>query len=86
MLVHLQRFTVFIYFQLLSDKIRVLDLRDCDISDNALLEIAKVCRYLQNIDLNALKDSRTNITSQGTLEFVLFCSNVFSIWSYENML
>lgn len=62
--------------QLLSDKIRVLDLRDCDISDNALLEIAKVCCYLQNIDLNALKDSRTNITSQGLVTLVRGCPNL----------
>lgn len=71
MVVQLHTFSIFICFQLLSDKIRVLDLKDCDVGDYALSEIAKVCRYLQKIDLNSLKDARTTITSEGTLQYSL---------------
>lgn len=51
--------------QLLSDKIRVLDLKECDVSDQSLIEIASKCHFLQTLDLNALKDNRTSVTSNG---------------------
>lgn len=66
--------------QLLSDKIRVLDLKDCNISDYALSEIAKVCRYLQKIDLNSLKDARTTITSEGLVTLAQGCPNLQAVY------
>ncbi|WAR09303.1 AMN1-like protein [Mya arenaria] len=48
--------------KVLHSKVRTLDLSDCDLSDRGLQAICQ-CTHLQKIDLNASKESRTNITS-----------------------
>lgn len=55
---------------------KILDLSDCDISDQGLTAICR-CAQLQKLDLNANKQSRTNVTSEG-IEIHLFICFLFS--------
>lgn len=54
----------FHFFQFLHDKISVLDLSECTISDVGLGHISK-CFNLRKIDINSAKESRTEISSEG---------------------
>ena len=63
-------YSILIYnlsWQILHDKVRVLDLTECDISDAALHVIGSKCPLLRKIDLNSTKVPRTSITSDGEL-------------------
>jgi hypothetical protein len=60
-------------FQILHDKVKVLDLADCEISDVGISAICK-CPQLRKIDLNSNKQSRTNITSEGIQNKIAVCS------------
>lgn len=61
----------FHFFQFLHDKISVLDLSECTISDVGLGHISK-CFNLRKIDINSAKESRTEISSEGiSLRFEL---------------
>lgn len=53
-------------FQVLHPAVESLDLRDCDISDNALLQLYN-CKQLKKINLNSCKENRLGITSEGML-------------------
>lgn len=53
--------------QVLHPAVEALDLRDCDISDNALLKLY-ICKHLKKINLNSCKENRLGITSEG-----MFC-------------
>ena len=48
---------------------RILDLSESEVSDRSLEVIARYGGILQKLDLNAAKENRTNITSQGNSVF-----------------
>ncbi|XP_032913484.1 protein AMN1 homolog isoform X1 [Catharus ustulatus] len=56
----------------LHPSVESLDLRDCDISDNALLQLYN-CKQLKKINLNSCKESRFGITSEGVIALALSC-------------
>uniref|UniRef100_A0A452HZ60 Protein AMN1 homolog n=1 Tax=Gopherus agassizii TaxID=38772 RepID=A0A452HZ60_9SAUR len=50
--------------EVLHPAVEMLDLRDCDISDTALLQLCN-CKQLKKINLNSCKENRLAITSEG---------------------
>ncbi|NXO02494.1 AMN1 protein, partial [Rhinopomastus cyanomelas] len=58
--------------QVLHPAIESLDLRDCDISDNALLQLCN-CKQLKKINLSSFKENRLGITSKGVTALALSC-------------
>ncbi|XP_077122783.1 protein AMN1 homolog isoform X4 [Ranitomeya variabilis] len=57
----------------LHPSVKKLDLRDCDVSDNALQLVSR-CRQLKKINLNASKgEERTAITSKGITAVAQSC-------------
>uniref|UniRef100_A0A8U7MAC8 Protein AMN1 homolog n=1 Tax=Corvus moneduloides TaxID=1196302 RepID=A0A8U7MAC8_CORMO len=56
----------------LHPAVESLDLRDCDISDNALLQLYN-CKQLKKINLNSCKENRFGITSEGVIALALSC-------------
>jgi len=50
----------------LHENLKVLDLSECDVSDDSLHHFSK-CPNITKIDLNAAKQSRHNITSEGNI-------------------
>ncbi|XP_065685343.2 protein AMN1 homolog [Patagioenas fasciata] len=58
--------------EVLHPAVESLDLRDCDISDNALLQLYK-CKQLKKINLNSCKEDRLGITSEGVIALALSC-------------
>ncbi|XP_064510724.1 protein AMN1 homolog isoform X4 [Pseudopipra pipra] len=58
--------------QVLHPAVESLDLRDCDISDNALLQLYN-CKQLKKINLNSCKENRFGITSEGVIALALSC-------------
>jgi len=60
--------------EILYERVRCLDLSDCDITDNSLEIIAHKCSSLRKIDLNSLrKTPRTAITSSGIIMLAEHC-------------
>ncbi|KAJ7329149.1 hypothetical protein JRQ81_015323 [Phrynocephalus forsythii] len=57
---------------ILHPRVETLDLRDCDVSDNALLQLCN-CKQLKKINLNVWKDKRLTITSEGVAALALSC-------------
>ncbi|XP_013028496.3 protein AMN1 homolog isoform X4 [Anser cygnoides] len=58
--------------EVLHPAVESLDLRDCDISDNALLQLYN-CKQLKKINLNSCKENRLGITSEGIIALALSC-------------
>uniref|UniRef100_A0A8C3JVL9 Protein AMN1 homolog n=1 Tax=Calidris pygmaea TaxID=425635 RepID=A0A8C3JVL9_9CHAR len=58
--------------EVLHPAVESLDLRDCDISDNALLQLYN-CKQLKKINLNSCKENRLGITSKGVIALALSC-------------
>ncbi|XP_064618070.1 protein AMN1 homolog [Liolophura sinensis] len=58
--------------KVLHDKLKVLDLSECDITD-AALEQVHICPQLRKIDLNSAKHNRVNITTTGVLSLAHHC-------------
>ncbi|KAL9854374.1 protein AMN1 homolog [Geothlypis trichas] len=58
--------------EVLHPAVESLDLRDCDISDNALLQLSN-CKRLKKINLNSCKENRFGITSEGVIALALSC-------------
>nr|XP_009917777.1 PREDICTED: protein AMN1 homolog isoform X2 [Haliaeetus albicilla] len=58
--------------EVLHPAVESLDLRDCDISDNALLQLYN-CKQLKKINLNSCKENRLGITSEGVIALALSC-------------
>ncbi|CAH2278263.1 AMN1 homolog [Pelobates cultripes] len=59
--------------QVLHPSVRILDLRDCEVSDSALQSISQ-CKQLKEINLNSCKGQiRTSITSEGVCSLALSC-------------
>ncbi|XP_062472536.1 protein AMN1 homolog isoform X2 [Pezoporus occidentalis] len=56
----------------LHPAVESLDLRDCDISDNALLQLHN-CKQLKKINLNSCRENRFGITSEGVIALALSC-------------
>lgn len=56
-------FAVFL-LQVLHPALRELELCECSISDEGLASLC-ICKNLRKLDLNATKNSRENITSEG---------------------
>ena len=56
--------------------VRVLDLSECEVSDDALAVIARYGTNIRKIDLNAGKASRTNITSSGIQALASGCPHL----------
>ncbi|XP_072256353.1 protein AMN1 homolog isoform X4 [Pyxicephalus adspersus] len=51
--------------RVLHPSVKKLDLRDCDVSDNAL-RVISLCKQLKKINLNSCKgEERTSVTSEG---------------------
>ncbi|XP_060601706.1 protein AMN1 homolog isoform X1 [Ruditapes philippinarum] len=65
--------------KILHDKVKVLDLADCEISDVGLSAICK-CPQLRKIDLNSNKQSRTNITSEGICNLARSCRHLQTVY------
>ncbi|XP_052811039.1 protein AMN1 homolog [Mya arenaria] len=65
--------------KVLHSKVRTLDLSDCDLSDRGLQAICQ-CTHLQKIDLNASKESRTNITSDGICQLGQSCHHLQTLY------
>ncbi|POI27069.1 hypothetical protein CIB84_009181 [Bambusicola thoracicus] len=49
-----------------------LDLRECNISDNALLQLCN-CKQLKEINLSSCSENRLGITSEGVIALALSC-------------
>ncbi|NXT84322.1 AMN1 protein, partial [Zapornia atra] len=58
--------------EILHPTVEFLDLRDCDISDKALLQLSN-CKQLKKINLNSGKENRFGITSEGVRALALSC-------------
>ncbi|XP_042693584.1 protein AMN1 homolog isoform X2 [Centrocercus urophasianus] len=58
--------------EVLHPAVESLDLRECDISDNALLQLCN-CKQLKKINLNSCKENRLGITSEGVIALALSC-------------
>ncbi|XP_014377342.1 protein AMN1 homolog isoform X1 [Alligator sinensis] len=58
--------------EVLHPAVEALDLRDCDISDNALLKLY-ICKHLKKINLNSCKENRLGITSEGVAALAWSC-------------
>ncbi|XP_061494697.1 protein AMN1 homolog isoform X2 [Rhineura floridana] len=56
----------------LHPAVEALDLRDCDISDNALRQLCN-CKQLKKINLNVWKGNRLTVTSEGVAALALSC-------------
>lgn len=65
--------------KVLHQQVKTLDLADCDISDNGLQAVCK-CTQLRKIDLNANKESRTNITSEGVCSLAVSCRHLQTVY------
>uniref|UniRef100_A0A8C5MUG8 Protein AMN1 homolog n=2 Tax=Leptobrachium leishanense TaxID=445787 RepID=A0A8C5MUG8_9ANUR len=65
--------------QVLHPSVRKLNLRDCEVSDRALLLISQ-CKQLKEINLNSSKgQERTSITSEGVRAVALSCSCLLEV-------
>ncbi|XP_073177604.1 protein AMN1 homolog isoform X4 [Lepidochelys kempii] len=60
------------FYKVLHPAVETLDLRDCDISDTALLQLCN-CKQLKKINLNSCKENRLAITSEGVRALALSC-------------
>ncbi|XP_010190002.1 PREDICTED: protein AMN1 homolog [Mesitornis unicolor] len=58
--------------EVLHSAVEFLDLRNCDISDSALLQLYN-CKQLKRIDLTSWKENRLGITSEGVIALALSC-------------
>ncbi|NWU94430.1 AMN1 protein, partial [Upupa epops] len=58
--------------EVLHPAVESLDLRDCDVSDNALLQLCN-CKQLKTINLSSFKENRLGITSEGIVALALSC-------------
>ncbi|XP_033018584.1 protein AMN1 homolog isoform X1 [Lacerta agilis] len=56
----------------LHPAVEALDLRDCDVSDNALQQLCN-CKQLKKINLNIWKGNRLTVTSEGVAALALSC-------------
>ncbi|XP_052102960.1 protein AMN1 homolog [Mytilus californianus] len=63
----------------LHDKISVLDLSECTISDVGLGHISK-CSNLRKIDINSAKESRTEISSEGIKKLLSACPHLQTVY------
>ncbi|XP_003220839.1 protein AMN1 homolog [Anolis carolinensis] len=61
---------------ILHPAVETLDLRDCDISDNALLQLCN-CKQLKKINVNVWKDKRLAVTSEGVSALALSCPYLY---------
>ncbi|XP_030071355.1 protein AMN1 homolog isoform X1 [Microcaecilia unicolor] len=62
--------------QILHPAVERLDLRDCDITDNALQQLCE-CKQLKKINLNSCKGDRISVTSEGIKAMALSCPYLF---------
>ncbi|XP_027700089.1 protein AMN1 homolog isoform X3 [Vombatus ursinus] len=61
---------------ILHPEVECLDLRSCDISDIALLQLCN-CRKLKKLNLNSSKESRMSVTSEGIKAVASSCSFLY---------
>ncbi|XP_020831450.1 protein AMN1 homolog isoform X3 [Phascolarctos cinereus] len=59
--------------EILHPEVDSLDLRSCDISDTALLQLCN-CRKLKKLNLNSSKENRISVTSEGIKAVASACS------------
>jgi hypothetical protein len=72
---------LFPHYKVLHDKVREMDLSECEVSDSSLNVIASTCHLLRKIDLNAAKSPRTAVTTQGwTVNCFVLYINVDAVW------
>uniref|UniRef100_A0A4X2K1R6 Protein AMN1 homolog n=1 Tax=Vombatus ursinus TaxID=29139 RepID=A0A4X2K1R6_VOMUR len=62
--------------EILHPEVECLDLRSCDISDIALLQLCN-CRKLKKLNLNSSKESRMSVTSEGIKAVASSCSFLY---------
>ncbi|XP_029455875.1 protein AMN1 homolog isoform X2 [Rhinatrema bivittatum] len=62
--------------QILHPAVESLNLRDCDVTDNALQQLSD-CKQLKKINLNSRKGDRISITSKGIKAMALSCPYLF---------
>ncbi|XP_074050873.1 protein AMN1 homolog isoform X3 [Macrotis lagotis] len=62
--------------EILHPEVESLDLRSCDISDIALLQLDN-CRKLKKLNLNSSKENRISVTSEGIKAVASTCSFLF---------
>jgi len=63
----------------LHPALRELELCECRVTDNGLACLC-VCKNLRKLDLNATKNSRDNITSQGICKVFASCCNLRTVY------
>nr|XP_006817467.1 PREDICTED: uncharacterized protein LOC100370660 [Saccoglossus kowalevskii] len=63
----------------IHNKVRELDLSECDITDDGL-RILALCKQLRKIDLNAAKEDRTTITSVGVQYLAMSCPILHTVY------
>ncbi|XP_064629069.1 protein AMN1 homolog isoform X2 [Lineus longissimus] len=61
--------------KVLHPNVKSIDLSGCDVGDVGLKKLC-VCRQLRKVDLNALKEPRTNITAEGIIPVSQSCRNL----------
>ncbi|XP_021355399.1 protein AMN1 homolog [Mizuhopecten yessoensis] len=65
--------------KVLHEKLKVLDLSECEVSDAGLQHLSK-CLQLKKIDLNSAKLSRGNISSEGILNVTHTCTQLQTVY------
>ncbi|XP_001635812.2 protein AMN1 homolog [Nematostella vectensis] len=65
--------------KIVSPLIRDLDLSESDTSDEGLMAL-QVCKKLRKLDLNAVKDRRENITSNGIITLSQSCHDLQTVY------
>ncbi|XP_053574999.1 protein AMN1 homolog [Bombina bombina] len=65
--------------QILHPFVKILDLRDCEVSDTAL-QLISHCKQLKTINLNSFKgEQRTSITSEGIKAVAHSCAHLLEV-------
>lgn len=65
--------------KVLHPSLRELELSECSVSDSGLSSLC-ICKNLRKLDLNATKNSRENITSEGIIKVFSSCHNLQTVY------
>ncbi|XP_060070166.1 protein AMN1 homolog [Ylistrum balloti] len=65
--------------KVLHEKLKVLDLSECDVTDTGLQHLSK-CPQLKKLDLNSAKVSRSNISTEGIINVAHTCTQLQTVY------
>ncbi|XP_078000622.1 protein AMN1 homolog [Glandiceps talaboti] len=65
--------------KVIHDKVRELDLSECDMTDDGLL-VVSLCKQLRKVDLNAAKQNRTSISTAGVQYIARGCPILHTVY------